>query len=89
MWEGGTRSHTIFVYPKRVVDPGRTWDGLFHVTDWYPTLYRAAGGASAAKVQFAWMQFISAHLTSVQITPVRFSSQYLVHSTSVHFTSFS
>ncbi|XP_070192929.1 arylsulfatase J-like isoform X1 [Littorina saxatilis] len=43
-WEGGLRSHTVFVHPKWVVNPGTTWDSLIHVTDWYPTLYKAAGG---------------------------------------------
>ena len=44
LWEGGTRSYTILVYPKKVKNPGRTWDRLFHITDWLPSLYRAAGG---------------------------------------------
>ena len=45
-WEGGMRSHTIFVWPKglRKKLTGTTNSDLFHVTDWYPTLVRIGGG---------------------------------------------
>ena len=45
-WEGGMRSHTVFVWPKKMASNvvGTTYSGLFHVTDWYPTLVKAAGG---------------------------------------------
>ena len=47
-WEGGMRSHTIFVWPKKLKADlvGTTYNGLVHVTDWYPSLVKAAGGRS-------------------------------------------
>ena len=47
LWEGGVRSHTIFVYPKKTTTVNATWSHLMHPTDWYPTFLRAAQGESA------------------------------------------
>ncbi|XP_076442669.1 arylsulfatase B-like [Babylonia areolata] len=51
-WEGGTRSHTIFVYPRGLTKVNATWDSLVHVTDWYTTFLSAAkGNVTKAKVE--------------------------------------
>ncbi|KAI5646463.1 sulfatase domain-containing protein [Phthorimaea operculella] len=41
-WEGGARSVALLWNPS--LSPG-IWHGLFHVTDWLPTLVAAAGGS--------------------------------------------
>ena len=43
LWEGGTRAAS-FVHGKMVAGAGGNSRELIHVTDWLPTLYRAAGG---------------------------------------------
>lgn len=44
VWEGGTRA-VSFVYSKNLLKKtGYTHDGLFHATDWFPTLFAVAGG---------------------------------------------
>lgn len=41
-WEGALRSPALVFHPKL---SSRIWQGLFHVTDWLPTLVSAAGGS--------------------------------------------
>ncbi|XP_061181266.1 arylsulfatase I-like [Saccostrea echinata] len=44
LWEGGTRA-VSFVYSKNHLKKnGYVHEGLFHSTDWFPTLLAAAGG---------------------------------------------
>ena len=43
LWEGGTRA-AAFVHGKMLAGAGASSRELIHVTDWLPTLYRAAGG---------------------------------------------
>lgn len=42
LWEGGTRSPTV-ISGGYVKQEGMVHDGLFHISDWYPTLMEAAG----------------------------------------------
>merc|ERR1712203_107469 len=42
LWEGGTRA-AAFVHGKMLAEAGGSSRELIHVTDWLPTLYRAAG----------------------------------------------
>lgn len=47
LWEGGTRVPT-FIYSKSLLKKtGVTQSGLVHVTDWFPTLVRLAGGETS------------------------------------------
>lgn len=47
VWEGGTRVPT-FVYSKTLLKKtGITINGLVHITDWFPTLIRLAGGRTS------------------------------------------
>lgn len=41
LWEGGTR---VVAFINAPFIQGSTYRGLFHVTDWLPTLYEMAGG---------------------------------------------
>ncbi|KAL8593460.1 hypothetical protein ACOMHN_000775 [Nucella lapillus] len=43
MWEGGVRG-VGFINSPLLGDQGYVSDNFFHVTDWLPTLFRAAGG---------------------------------------------
>lgn len=44
VWEGGTRA-VSFVYSKNLLKKtGYTHEGLFHATDWFPTILAVAGG---------------------------------------------
>jgi len=43
LWEGGTRA-AAFVHGQMLSGTGGNSRELIHVTDWLPTLYRAAGG---------------------------------------------
>lgn len=46
LWEGGTRSFTLFSAPTlSKKDQGKTYSGLVHAVDWFPTLVEAAGGS--------------------------------------------
>lgn len=49
MYEGGTRTWTAFVYPRKIAG-GKTWNSLFHASDWFPTLLSAAGGDAQAAI---------------------------------------
>lgn len=42
-WEGGVRVVAV-VWSHLIESPTRVSNGLYHVTDWLPTLYRLAGG---------------------------------------------
>ena len=42
MWEGGVRGAGL-VWSPLIQKPGRVSEDMFHVTDWLPTLYKAAG----------------------------------------------
>ncbi|XP_054267784.1 arylsulfatase B-like isoform X2 [Macrosteles quadrilineatus] len=42
LWEGGVRSPTI-IWSKQFQSNPRVYNGMLHMTDWLPTLYRAAG----------------------------------------------
>ena len=42
MWEGGVRGAGL-IWSPRIKGPGRVSEEMFHITDWLPTLYRAAG----------------------------------------------
>ncbi|XP_050521979.1 arylsulfatase B-like isoform X2 [Daktulosphaira vitifoliae] len=42
-WEGGTRT-PAFVWSRFLKNKRRVSNGLMHISDWMPTLYRAAGG---------------------------------------------
>ncbi|CAH2071333.1 unnamed protein product, partial [Iphiclides podalirius] len=46
-WEGALRSPALIWHPLL---PSTTWRGLFHVTDWVPTLLSAAGGSIATHI---------------------------------------
>ena len=46
LFEGGLRV-PAFVYSPLIEKPGRIEDSLVHVSDWYPTLIRLAGGDPA------------------------------------------
>lgn len=43
LWEGGVRG-TGLLWSPLIHRPGRVSTQLFHITDWLPTLYAAAGG---------------------------------------------
>uniref|UniRef100_A0A1B6GFH0 Sulfatase N-terminal domain-containing protein n=1 Tax=Cuerna arida TaxID=1464854 RepID=A0A1B6GFH0_9HEMI len=43
LWEGGVRSPTL-IWSKQFQSNPRVYNGMIHITDWLPTLYRAAGG---------------------------------------------
>nr|CAD7266796.1 unnamed protein product [Timema shepardi] len=43
LWEGGVRGAAL-IWSPRLVKSGRVASQLFHMTDWLPTLYSAAGG---------------------------------------------
>lgn len=43
LWEGGVRGAGVLWSPL-IAEPGRVSTQLFHITDWLPTLYSAAGG---------------------------------------------
>nr|CAD7453683.1 unnamed protein product [Timema tahoe] len=43
LWEGGVRGAAL-IWSPRLVKSGRVASQLFHMTDWLPTLYYAAGG---------------------------------------------
>jgi arylsulfatase A-like enzyme len=43
LWEGGVRGAGLLWSPL-IVHPRRVSTQLFHITDWLPTLYAAAGG---------------------------------------------
>jgi hypothetical protein len=47
LWEGGIRGISFVVAPGRLT-PGSSFGGLFHVTDWLPTLVAAAGSTAAS-----------------------------------------
>ncbi|KAJ1528578.1 hypothetical protein ONE63_006982 [Megalurothrips usitatus] len=47
LWEGGVRGAGLLWSPL-LARPGRVSRQLMHVTDWLPTLYRAAGGDPGA-----------------------------------------
>ena len=42
-WEGGVRG-TGFVHSPLIENPKRISRDLIHVSDWFPTMYRIAGG---------------------------------------------
>merc|ERR1719481_783216 len=45
LWEGGTRGVAFLKHPLSLQNhpEARISDGLFHITDWYPTLAKIAG----------------------------------------------
>lgn len=43
MYEGGVRTPSV-IYSPLLQRTGDVFNGLFHVSDWVPTLFRAAGG---------------------------------------------
>ena len=49
LWEGGVRGLGWMVAPGRIAE-GRRFEGLFHVTDWLPTLVRAATGEEVSSL---------------------------------------
>ena len=56
-WEGGMRSWTVFSYPRSLATVNATWSSLVHVTDWYTTFLRAAGGQHAVPCFFLCCAF--------------------------------
>lgn len=50
-WQGGVRADS-FIWSRLLQQPGRTFDGLMHVTDWLPTLLHAATGTSPKVLHF-------------------------------------
>ncbi|KAG7308242.1 hypothetical protein JYU34_006920 [Plutella xylostella] len=46
-FDGGVRSAAVLWHPELEAD---SWEGLFHVTDWVPTLVAAAGGNVTAEI---------------------------------------
>eukprot|EP00117_Sycon_ciliatum_P044235 scpid60590/ scgid4143/ Arylsulfatase B; N-acetylgalactosamine-4-sulfatase len=46
VWEGGTRG-TAFIHASWLTTKGRTYNGIIHAVDWYPTLIAAAGGGDS------------------------------------------
>ncbi|XP_070190774.1 arylsulfatase B-like isoform X2 [Littorina saxatilis] len=49
LYEGGTRSYTIFKAPG-LAATNVTWPGMIHAIDWLPTLVNAAGGTTPGYV---------------------------------------
>jgi arylsulfatase A-like enzyme len=47
MWEGGVKGVGL-VHSPLLSYTGYVSDNFFHVTDWLPTLYKAAGGDPAS-----------------------------------------
>ena len=43
LWEGGVKGNG-FVHSHLIHNSGTVNNGLFHVTDWFPTLVNLAGG---------------------------------------------
>jgi arylsulfatase A-like enzyme len=47
-FEGGVRTPAFIVdytpHQEYIGNKGRNWDGLMHISDWFPTLYSIAGG---------------------------------------------
>ena len=43
LWEGGVRG-TGFVNSPMLEKPGRISEDMLHVCDWFPTMYKLAGG---------------------------------------------
>ncbi|KAK7489037.1 hypothetical protein BaRGS_00019698, partial [Batillaria attramentaria] len=50
LFEGGTRVFSVIKAPGIVNNIGNDWDGIFHETDWYPTLVEAACGTPPSSV---------------------------------------
>ena len=50
IWEGGIRGAGLLWSPK-ILAPGRVSEEMFHITDWLPTLYKAAGKFPAKMIK--------------------------------------
>lgn len=66
LYEGGIRVPGFIHSPKYVQNPGRIYDKLIHLTDWYPTIMSLAGIEQASTNDFDGVDQVDALFNDVQ-----------------------